>query len=158
MTGRENLLRVNAINLIYLLAISLAMWWVGWMIFHSHFWSMLAIAITDMYLAFYENYLITINSEMLSILLLILLTGSLIKFTQFKNLKWAIWTGVIMGLLVLTKAVFYYLLPFYLLGVLILIWIREVQSRKKIIDEFSCNRPIVLFDHFPMDVQESYPF
>lgn len=136
LTGRENLLRVNAINLIYLLAISLAMWWVGCMIFHSHFWSMLAIVITDMYLAFYANYLITINSEMLSILLLVLLTGSLIKFTQFKDLKWAIWTGVIMGLLVLTKAVFYYLLPFYLLGVLILMWNLEAQSRKKILTNF----------------------
>lgn len=137
LKGRSNLLKVNGINIIYFLAICLAMWWLGFLFFKSHFWALLAILPTAMYLAFYANYLITINSEMVAILLLILVTGAFLKYFKTQNWKWGVLSGFFMGLLTLTKAVFYYLLPIYILSIFIMTFLWKKKQHKTIIQQMS---------------------
>lgn len=127
LKGPSNVLKVNGINLIYFFAICLAMWWLGLILFKSHLWAMFSILPSAMYLAFYANYLITINSEILAILLIILFTGTFLKYFETKNWMWGVSSGVFMGLLTLTKAVFFYLAPIFIIitFILSLLWKRQ---------------------------------
>lgn len=135
LIGRSNLLKANAINLFYFFAICVSMWWLGLILYKSHFLALIAIFSTAMYLAFYANYLITINSEMLAILLLILVIGTFLKYNQTHRWKLGVLSGILMGLLTLTKAVFYYLLPIYIITILLFTFIWKEKSYQKIIQQ-----------------------
>jgi len=108
--GREPalILEMTKINLLYLLVIYVLIFALTRKLGISRFLATCASLIPITFFAIFTSYITSVNSELPSAILLLILTLFLLLYLENKQKRYLIYSGVTLGLLALTKAVFLY--------------------------------------------------
>lgn len=112
-------LEITKLNLLYLLLIYWLVYRLSRKLGLSHFLSTISSFIPIFFFSIFTSYLTSVNSELPSAILLLLFSLNILNFEKSKRIRYLVLSGLLLGLLALTKAVFLYLfillVPFILI-------------------------------------------
>lgn len=109
IAGNELTVEWLRVNLVILFSTLIAIWWVTFLIFKKHLYSLLTLPFPYLFFTIWPNYLNSMHTELLATLFVTLITGAFIKFYQKPGFAIASLCGLLLALFALTKAAGYYI-------------------------------------------------
>jgi hypothetical protein len=122
------ILKITRLNIFLLIVLIFSIIYLTSVLEIPFIYSLIANILTIGYFAIYTLFITAVNSEIPSAILLTLFSAMLIKYIKFKEMKFSIMAGVFLGLLALTKAVFYYLFFVFFPLLILVVFFFEKKS------------------------------
>lgn len=122
--------QITRINIFYLFMLYIGIWWLHFILTRSHSWMVFSAFIPMTYFSISTTYLKNLLSDVPSIVLFVFSTCVLLSINEKPKFWKSFLLAVLLGLLIISKGVFYYLVPFYLVLMIGLIWFKDKTPLK----------------------------
>lgn len=122
--------QITRINIFYLFMLYIGIWWLHFILTRSHSWMVFSAFIPMTYFSISTTYLKNLLSDVPSIVLFVFSTCVLLSINEKPKFWKSFLLAVLLGLLIISKGVFYYLVPFYLVLMIGLIWLKDKTPLK----------------------------
>lgn len=120
--------QITRINIFYLFMLYIGIWWLHFILTRSHSWMVFSAFIPMTYFSISTTYLKNLLSDVPSIVLFVFSTCVLLSINEKPKFWKSFLLAVLLGLLIISKGVFYYLVPVYLILMIGLIWFKDKTS------------------------------
>lgn len=122
--------QLTQINIFFLILLFLGIWWLVFLLTNSHAWVVPTSFMPLVYFSIDTTYLKSLNSDLPSIVILVLAISLLLSFYRKPSILNSIFLAFTLALLIYSKGVFYYLVPVYIVLIVIVILYKDYQSDK----------------------------
>ena len=123
-------LQLTQINIFYLFLLYIGIWWLHYILTGSHSWMIFSAFIPMTYFSISTTYLKNLLSDVPSIVLFVFSACVLLLINREPKYWKSILLAILLGLLIMSKGVFYYLVPIYLFLMISLIWFKDKSPFK----------------------------
>lgn len=123
-------LQLTQINIFYLFLLYIGIWWLHFIMTGSHSWMIFSAFIPMTYFSISTTYLKNLLSDVPSIILFVFSICVLLSINRKPKFWKSFLLGILLGLLIISKGVFYYLVPVYLFLIIGLIWFKDKTPLK----------------------------
>ncbi|GMQ29564.1 hypothetical protein Aconfl_22070 [Algoriphagus confluentis] len=123
-------LQLTQINIFYLFLLYIGIWWLHFILTGSHSWMIFSAFIPMTYFSISTTYLKNLLSDLPSIVLFVFSACVLLLINREPKYWKSILLAILLGLLIMSKGVFYYLVPIYLFLMISLIWFKDESPFK----------------------------
>lgn len=130
ISNPEIITQLTQINIFYLLLFFLAMWWLTYLMTGTHGWVILTTFLPMSFFTIGTIYTQRLLSDLPSIILLMVSVSLVVKINRKPIIRTSVLLAVVLAILILSKGVFFYVVPIYVLFIFFIFWLKKEDKNK----------------------------